>query len=107
MTILRPNSEDRPSARSVYTMYPSITRNLATLEDLQEASNKYRKEWLESKTRCSLLEQIAALSLEQTRGITKIVGIGLGPLTNPERSEYPIPGIRALVQHAAILTIAL
>lgn len=106
MTILGPNSLDRPNVRPVYTMLTSIIKNLATLEELQEAFNKYRKEWLESKTCYCLLEQTAALTLEQTSGITKIVGIGLGGLTNPERSEYPISGIRAFVQHAAIQTIA-
>ena len=106
ITIVRPNSVDGARGRPVYTMYTSITRNLATLEELQDVFNKYRKEWLESKTCCCLLEQIAGLSPEQTRGITKIVGIGLGALTNPERSEYPISGIRAFVQHAAIQTIA-
>ena len=97
---------DGARGRPVYTMYTSITRNLATLEELQDVFNKYRKEWLESKTCCCLLEQIAGLSPEQTRGITKIVGIGLGALTDPEQSENPLQDIRALVQHAAIRAIA-
>lgn len=106
MTILRPNSLDRPHVRPVLTMLKSITRNLTTLGELQEAFKKYYSEWLESKTRRCLLGQMEDSTPEQTRGITKIVGIGLGALTNPEQSENPLQDIRALIQHAAIRTIA-
>ena len=106
MTALRPNSLDRPHVRPVLTMLTTIPKNLTTLEELQEAFKEYYDEWLPSKTRCCLVEQMEALTPEQACGITKIVGIGLGALTDPEQSENPLQDIRALVQHAAIRAIA-
>ena len=77
------------------------------MEELQEAFEEYRQEWLASRTRGCLLDYIGdVLTPEQICGITKIVAIGLGALTNPKRSANPLSDIRALVQHAAVRNIA-
>lgn len=103
MTAPMPNNLVRPDGQPVMTFLTSITRNLTTLEELQEAFEEYHQEWIVSRTPGYLLDYIEeVLTLEQIGGITKIIAIGLAALTNPECSANPLSDIHALIQHAAV-----
>lgn len=77
----------------------------STLGEIQDTYEKQQQRWLSSETCRLFIEQLRKLTPDQAAGITKIVGMGLGEV-GVLRKDFERSIERALVQHAAIKTIA-
>lgn len=92
--------------------YASHDENHTTIEDIRAAFLRQREAWLQTNTYHALAQQVRAFTPAQAAAITKIVGFGLGKLTPTSRALAPCAEKeerslnRALVQHAAVQTIA-